>query len=236
MKILKNLITNPFTKAVQINRDVIIKLLKPHKGKILEIGPGYQPILQSLRHINDKDKYVLEFAGVAEHCKNLGYKCYEQDVRVKWKIKSNSFDIIVSNQCLEHIYNTDHFIQEAHRVLKPNGIFLVSVPNQGALAFIFLMLLTINPPMNCVSDLYYSLGNPLSKYKGQKREAPGQTHLRLFMPRAMNELLFLHGFKVIKNHGGSWGIPLIGRFLGSIFPYYGLYTTVLSKKFEKQNT
>jgi len=46
----------------------------------------------------------------------------------------------------------------------------------------------------------------------------------------MNDLLKIYGFKIIRNHGGTWGIPLIGQILAKRFPYYGLFTIVLAQK------
>jgi SAM-dependent methyltransferase len=228
---LRRLCTKPYTSAVEINRKVIAALLKPHGGVILEVGPGDKPILERLTHIPDQNKIALEFPGVSDYCKSLGYHCLDQDASAEeWKLADESMDIVVSNQCLEHIPNTDHFISEAHRVLRPGGLILLSVPNQGALAFIVLMLLTINPPMNCVSDRYHGLGNPFSNHRREVSNALGHLHLRLFMPRAMNDLLTLYGFQVLVNHGASWGLPVVGRLLARLFPYYGLYTTVLARK------
>ena len=84
--------------------------------------------------------------------------------------------------------------------------------------------------MNSVSDRYYGLGNPLSNLRYRKRNALGHNHMRLFTHRAMNDLLDVYGFSVVKRHGGDWGIPIVGKLLARIFPWYGLYTTVLARK------
>lgn len=231
MSCFKRLLANPFREADRINRQVMKDMLLPLEGVFLEIGPGGKPILENLSHIDKERKIIIDLPGITDYCRALGYTVLEQDVGAdRWQLADESLDAVVSNQCLEHIAETDHFISEAYRVLRRGGYFLVSVPNQGALAFILLMLLTINPPMNYVSDQFYGLGNPLSNIRFDRREVPGRAHLRLFMTRAMNDLLKAHGFKILKNHGGSWGIPLLGKLLAQVFPYYGLYTTVLAQK------
>ena len=40
----------------------------------------------------------------------------------------SSFDSILCNQVLEHIFNPSQFISEIHRVLKPSGHLLLTVP------------------------------------------------------------------------------------------------------------
>lgn len=43
--------------------------------------------------------------------------------------ESNTFDFIYSKSVLEHVYNTDNFISEALRVLKPGGIAVMLTPD-----------------------------------------------------------------------------------------------------------
>jgi len=48
--------------------------------------------------------------------------------------KNNSFDIIVSCFALHNLNNLDQVIKEATRVLKPGGLFLLSMPTIGSLS------------------------------------------------------------------------------------------------------
>src|SRR4051812_42091733 len=41
-----------------------------------------------------------------------------------------SVDTILSTQTLEHIYDTQQYIQECHRLLRPGGILILTVPMQ----------------------------------------------------------------------------------------------------------
>jgi 2-polyprenyl-3-methyl-5-hydroxy-6-metoxy-1,4-benzoquinol methylase len=51
---------------------------------------------------------------------------------------ANSFDCVISFQVIEHIKDDVDFVAEVYRVLKPNGVFIVSTPNAA-------MSLTRNP-------------------------------------------------------------------------------------------
>ena len=42
---------------------------------------------------------------------------------------ANSFDCVISFQVIEHIKDDVDFVAEVYRVLKPNGVFIVSTPN-----------------------------------------------------------------------------------------------------------
>jgi SAM-dependent methyltransferase len=41
----------------------------------------------------------------------------------------SSFDIVYSKSFIEHLYYPERFVQEAHRILKPGGLFLNLVPD-----------------------------------------------------------------------------------------------------------
>lgn len=53
-------------------------------------------------------------------------------------VDSDSFDIAISFQVIEHIKNDDLFLKEIYRILKPNGTLILTTPNR-------LMSLTRNP-------------------------------------------------------------------------------------------
>jgi len=231
MRKLLDTLYHPFRDSARINRKVVINYLRDLKGVFLEIGPGEEPLLNSL-DIENRQKIFVDLPGAFPKKRVPGIRYIEQDAgSEKWKLKDESVDVVVSSQCLEHIPHTDHFISESYRVLRKSGVFIVSVPNQGALVFILMMLMTLNPTMNEVSNCYIGLGNPFSTNRFKKRvNYSGYTHLRLFTIRAMQDLLTVYKFKVIKKHGGTWGIPIIGELLAQFFPYYGLFTIVMAQK------
>ncbi|MFY7802696.1 MAG: class I SAM-dependent methyltransferase [Limnoraphis robusta] len=43
---------------------------------------------------------------------------------------NNSFDVVMSFDVFEHIPNSDLHLQEVHRVLKPEGLYIVQTPNK----------------------------------------------------------------------------------------------------------
>jgi len=229
---IKNLLAKPFRDSARINREVILGMLRPLKGRFLELGPGAAPLLDQLPHVALADKLVVEFPGVIDCCREKGFTCFAQDLGTeRWAVPDASVDVVLSSQVLEHIPDTDHVMLETWRVLKPGGYVLVSVPNQTALVYVLMMLLTFNPPMNMVSDRYHGLGCPFSSRRFHRSaESAGHGHLRLFAMRAMLDLMKVYGFAVVARHGGTTGLPLLGRWFARIIPYYGLFTIVLARK------
>lgn len=48
------------------------------------------------------------------------------------RLKDQSVDIFFSGECIEHVENTDAFLDEIHRVLKPGGSLILTTPNADA--------------------------------------------------------------------------------------------------------
>ena len=64
---------------------------------------------------------------------------FEQMVFPPFKgIADNTFDVVISFQVIEHLQDDAGFLQEIHRVLKPNGQAIITTPN-------IKMTLTRNP-------------------------------------------------------------------------------------------
>ncbi|MBP5973257.1 methyltransferase domain-containing protein [Brasilonema sp. CT11] len=58
-------------------------------------------------------------------------KIFMHDLRKKFPWEDNSVDVVYSSHTLEHLSKTEgqHFLKECHRVLKPNGIIRIIVPD-----------------------------------------------------------------------------------------------------------
>jgi SAM-dependent methyltransferase len=117
------LILNPFYFA----RRAIYKNIKINSGCItgrtLDIGCGSKPY----ENLFDSEKYIGMDIEVT------GHKHTSSDIDVYYNgvtipFSDNSFDSIVCFEVLEHVFNTDVFLKEACRVLKPGGSALFTVP------------------------------------------------------------------------------------------------------------
>ena len=54
----------------------------------------------------------------------------------KLEFRNNMFDVVVMAEVMEHLFDPEEGLAEIHRVIKPNGIFLGSVPHsEGTLGF-----------------------------------------------------------------------------------------------------
>ncbi len=100
-------------------------------GDVLEIGCGegygIDLIIQKSKSLTviDKSKHVLDKIK-KRHNK---IKVLHQNIPPLSHLKDNSFDFVISFQVIEHIKDSNLFLKEIYRVLKPNGKAYITTPN-----------------------------------------------------------------------------------------------------------
>ncbi len=118
----------------------------------------------------------------------------------KLPFENASFDFISCNHVLEHVFETEKFLREIRRVLHPNGLAVISVPNCAAwmsrIAYLFGGL-----PLGAevgTESVTYGFWPPFMQHKLKRFEPSG--HIRDFTPRALRDLTTACGFK----YAGWW--------------------------------
>lgn len=103
------------------------------KGKtVLDIasGSGYgtQLLAKTAKHVFgvDVNKDAVTYADAHFGAKNITYKVGDGE---KIPLEDNSVDVVITFETIEHIENYLQFIKEMKRVLKPDGLAIVSTPN-----------------------------------------------------------------------------------------------------------
>lgn len=111
--------------------------------RVLEIGCGVGIMFEQFLGMGVKEVHAIELnktsAALTQKRTELnkfsgqGY-VYQADAE-NLPFKDNSFDCILSYGVLHHSENTQKAIDEVHRVLKPNGNFLVMVYNKDSINY-----------------------------------------------------------------------------------------------------
>lgn len=111
--------------------------LKPYlkQGvKVLDVG-GYRGELKFFLP-EDVKYYVLDFDEKAlEEAKRKGARTKRinfDEEEIAWK-EEEPFDIVVATEVFEHLKDPTRHLVEIKRILKNNGYFLVSLPNENML-------------------------------------------------------------------------------------------------------
>jgi SAM-dependent methyltransferase len=119
----------------------------------------------------------------------------------KLPFPDKSFDIIMIDEVIEHLVDTDSIMEEIHRVLTDQGQLLISTPNLASWFNRIALLFGIQPAFSEVSfkKVY---GRPGSGIVG---------HLRLFTKRALTAFVEDNGF----HNATTVGVPFpeLPRFI-----------------------
>jgi len=113
----------------------------------------------------------------------------------KLPFADESFEIVIFNEVVEHLVDTDSIMEEIHRVLSVDGQLLISTPNLASWFNRLALLFGIQPAFSEVS-LRKVYGRPGDDIVG---------HLRLFTKRAFNAFVSDKGFRV----GKVVGVPFL---------------------------
>jgi len=102
-------------------------------GQLLDVGCGTGEFLAELRQFGDWQVCGVEVnPRAAAYARDvLGLAVYEGDL-ASLDLPARSFDVVTAWDVFEHLSNPSDVIQEIARLLKPDGVLLVTVPNARA--------------------------------------------------------------------------------------------------------
>jgi len=173
-------------------------------ASVIELGSGngeladlLQPEVKSLTCVDNSAIYTAKLA-------KRGFKARQADFNQPLPFKTSQFDCIISLEVIEHLVKVEDFLLEAHRILKPNGLLIISTPNIAWWGY----------------RLFSLLGQP------PKKEG---YHLRFFTYNTFKHYLAQAGFKVIKSNSFTT-LPLLNRYLPQpIYPTIKYWPNLLAQ-------
>ena len=120
---LLGIFINPFYFSRKGLLNAITKFAPNLKGRLLDAGCGqkpYQPLFIEC------EEYIGIEIDTLENRKNKKADYFYDGLT--FPFTDESFDSIVCNQVLEHVFNPDQFLAEINRVTKSGGHLLLTVP------------------------------------------------------------------------------------------------------------
>ncbi len=142
-------------------------------------------------------------------------------------VEDATVDVATANQLIEHLADTDTFVREIHRVLRPGGTLVLSTNNLASWHNIVALFFGAQPfPSDVSSDP--GIGKLVALTAGDTGGWSSWTHLRVFSYRALIEMMQVHGFEVQRVQGvGYYPLParLAARMARSD-PRHAAYLTV----------
>jgi SAM-dependent methyltransferase len=117
-------IIGPFVNPFYLSRkglfDAIMSKKYRMRGRVLDIGCGRMPYKRFFTF----NKYIGIEVGPFK--KNSGVNVYFDGKFLPFK--SETFDSVISTQVFEHVFEPDRYLGELYRILKNDGVVLLTVP------------------------------------------------------------------------------------------------------------
>lgn len=122
----KEVLLENFIRSLRINK---VKKLIPPKSKVLDIGCGYEGyFLQKIEsHLSLGMGLDID---IKSNIKSKKIKLKKFKLLKTIPEKDSSFDVVVALAILEHLEYPQNILEEIKRVLKPEGICILTTPHK----------------------------------------------------------------------------------------------------------
>jgi methionine biosynthesis protein MetW len=221
-------LANVFERSEDENRRQILELATqgPPRPRLIDLGCFNGAFTAELA----KAARATEMTGVeylpdhAEQARARGIDVIEADLNEPLPFDDASFDLVHSNQVIEHLRATDRFLDELARITAPGGSVILSTNNLASWHNVLSLALGFQPLPSHVSDEVH-VGNPLDPRRGARHADAGQTHLRIFTTRALRELACEHGLETTATRmNGYYPLPPIAaRIAARLDPLHAAF-------------
>lgn len=203
-----------FARKFQTNRPEEIRINKVLRfigknKKVLDLGCGDGYIMEKIK----TGKNTVIGIDVVDYTINLarkkGFKVYNLSLNAEnWNEKIlEKFDTVFAGEIIEHIFDTDIFLQNIYKILKPKGQLVLTTPNLASLGRRLLLLIGNNPLIETTSRSYDA------------------NHIRYFTFESLKKLLSENKFEILKEESSVINFNLSGKlystFLAKVFPRFG---------------
>lgn len=228
-----NYLKNIWHGSAMLNNNRLYSLIECADGSvILDIGcdDGSQFTSKIKNLIKNSRIFGIDINLQAlKKAKKRGIIIRKVDASQKLPFKANFFDLVLSNQIIEHLPDPDHLFSEVYRVLKPNGYFLISTENLSSWHNIFALILGWQPFSQDISSIK-PVGNPFRLVSGQK--PPYALHIKIFTLKSLCEIAQLHGYKIEEVFGaGYYPLPnFLSKIASALDPYHSAFIGLKARK------
>ncbi|MEM1554495.1 MAG: class I SAM-dependent methyltransferase [Thermoproteota archaeon] len=206
-----------------------VNTCESEKVKVIDLGCGNGNFTLKVKEkIGCKSISGLDIHKPAlEEAKKKSIKVIEWDLNnFPYPFKDEEFDIVVSNQVIEHLFFPIRFLKEVYRILKPHGYAVISTENLASWDNIFSLILGYTPT-SMHFDCLRHIGNPLSLHEKEIEKSTFPPHVRIFSYRGLIEAVKFIGFKISKVVGNG---HILGRLGERIDKTHCRFITIKIKK------
>lgn len=204
----------------KIRIDFILKNIPDKNLNVLDIGCWDGSYAMRYKK-NTNIVYGIESAETAaKKAKSKGIMVEHGNFMDNDFFKNIQFDVVVAGEIIEHVFDTDFFLQKIRKMLVPDGRLIITTPNVASLGRRFLLLLGINPILENRVKISESAG-----------------HIRYFTFKDMHKILMDNKFEIIEsrsdvvnlNNKGTMFITWMPR----LYKKFGRSIMICASKIEK---
>jgi methionine biosynthesis protein MetW len=199
-------------KALSVAQEVVSK----KRERMLDVGCGDGSFTELLgKSIQIKKMYGIDIAPDAVRkakTRGIEAKLLDTDLH-RFPFPSAHFDFIYCGNLVELVADADHLLMEINRVLKKDGVVIMTFPNIASWLSRIALLFGFLPYYSRIST-QYDLGKMF--VKTTKGQSTG--FIRLFNISSFTELAKLYGLKVEKTYGvREQALPMPLQIIDKLF-------------------
>ncbi len=159
----------------------------PPSTPILEVGCGDGSFTKELAHFSSQITAIdISGSQIADNAGRLpGIKFLQHDVAERLPFANGAFRVVWCSEVLEHLFDPSFALQEMHRVLRPGGKLLVTVPYHGRLKNVLIAL-----------------------FKFEVHYAPSNPHIRFYTRNTLSRLAHAAGFGNVYTETCGMNLPV----------------------------
>lgn len=216
-----------FRGTEELNRKAILsEIAGLQADRILDCGCGDGSFTRQLAdHSRAREVYGIEIDSDRVHdSRSRGIHAVQSDLNGGLPFQDESFDVVHSNQVIEHVVDTDGFLREMKRVVRKKGTVLLSTNNMASWHNVLSLALGYQPPPQHASREVI-VGNPLDPLVGSPHPTVGDSHLRIFSYRGLRDVCEYHGFEIRRffTVGYYPFPPRLAKYLSAIDRRHGAF-------------
>jgi SAM-dependent methyltransferase len=211
----------------------------PHdaNASVLDIGCDDGSWTDDVRRaVGARAQRVAAMEIVSERCRLAaarGFDARQADIDAAWPFEDECFDVVHSNQVLEHVVDLDHFVTETKRVLRADGIAVIGTENLASWHNVGALVLGFMPFTLTNVSSRGPIGNPLALHADEPsaRDASWR-HVHVLTTTGLRSLVEAHGLRVLRVLAAGY-YPFTGNAasaLASLDPRHAHFIGVVVKK------
>ncbi len=187
---MREWLPNPSVSPRQ--RQLFMEFVKP-ETVVLDVGCGngehYGRFLASIT----PEYYGVDISDAAiEVAQSHGIRARQHNLQAPLPFPNEMFDIIICLEVLEHLFAPDFVLGEMHRVLKPGGHIIFSVPN----------IAHISNRIRAVLGGFSPGGTP----ETSSRRPWADPHIRFFTVRSIKAFVAEQNLRLLDLHGEGFAL------------------------------